>query len=115
MSLLETENEIGKSISTEFCHSISIDGLFVSGMRVVFSPNQLLGVIASIKNKLINIILKIDKDFGNLDTLDTFVDETDSQALQSIENYIINVIFDKSITIGNGNKFKATDIGHKGG
>lgn len=114
-SLIESDGTIGKSVTTEFCHSISKEGLFITGMNVIFSVNQIQGVIANIKNKLMNILLKIEKEFGNLDSLDTFAEETDTQALQSIEQYIINVIFDESIKIGDNNKIKSSDIGHRGG
>jgi AbiTii len=114
-SLLESEGTIAKSVTTEFCHSISQEGLIVTGMEVVIGKNHIQGVIANIKNKLMNILLKIEKEFGNLDSLDTFAEETDTQALQSIEQYIINVIFDESIKIGDNNKIKSSAIGHRGG
>ncbi|MCY8489349.1 hypothetical protein [Bacillus atrophaeus] len=113
-SLLKSEGTIAKSVPTEFCHRISNERMLVTGMNIVFSKNQIQGVIASIKNKLMNILLKIEKEFGNLDSLDTFAEETDTQALQNIEQYIINVIFDKSIKIGDHNKIKSSNIGHRG-
>lgn len=114
-SLLESQSQVGKPIPTEFCHAISNHKLFINSMNVSVSINKLQGVIANIKTKLLNILLKIEKEYGNLDALDTLSDKTNTQTLESIEQYIINVIFeDNSVRFGNNNKIKSSEIGHRG-
>jgi hypothetical protein len=74
------------------------------------------GILSNIKSKLMDILLKIEKEFGNLDTLDTFSEENnpDPQAVENLQQFIINVVYDKSIKIGDHNKIKSSEIGHEG-
>lgn len=116
-SLLEKENgTIGKSIPTDYCHVISRPGMLIQGMTVTLSVNQIKGILSNIKSNLMDILLKIEKEFGNLDTLDTFSEENnlDPQAVENLQQFIINVVYDKSIKIGDHNKIKSSEIGHEG-
>ncbi|RDY72560.1 hypothetical protein DXT76_01065 [Halobacillus trueperi] len=108
-----SDSQLIKPIPAEFCGTLSQPGLQVLKLSIHYSKNQIHGVVANIKNKLTDIVMKLDKDFGNLDDLDVFSEEDPQQELEAIQQYIINVIFeDKSITIGDGNRIKDSDIGH---
>lgn len=113
-SLTDKDAQIGKPIPTEFCYKISRPGLMVLGMNIIYSENQLHGVLANIKTKLINILLKLEKSFGNLDSLDVLNSTVAASEKQTIEQYILNIIFDNSIDIGDHNTIKSSDIGHRG-
>ncbi|GAA0448404.1 hypothetical protein GCM10008983_28050 [Lentibacillus halophilus] len=113
-SLLDSTSEVGRPVPAEVCQRLSHVGFYLSGMRIEVSPNQLQGIVANIKNKVTNIIMKLEKDFGNLDSLDVFSGEGSPKELESIQQYIISVIYDNSITIGDENKIKTSNVGHKG-
>lgn len=102
-----------KPIPAEFAGNLSYSGLHVLRISVHFSVNQIHGVISIIKNKLTDIVIKLEKDFEDLDELDVFSKEDTQQNLESLQQYIIQLIFeDKSINIGDGNRIKDSDIGH---
>lgn len=110
----ENEESIGIQLPPELCQKISYQGLFITSMNIVFSSAQIDGVLAKIKSKLINIIMKLEKDYNELDSLDIFSHETDESKREQTEKYIINILFDNSIEIGNDNEINSTTIGHNG-
>ncbi|UZJ78761.1 hypothetical protein [Fictibacillus sp. KU28468] len=114
LSLIKKEGPKQIKVPSETCQVVSQENLQVYRMTLNFSDNQFQGVISSVKTRLTSIILKLEKEFGNLDSLDVFSNEDDKQKLERIEQYIINVIYDKSITIGDNNKIKSSIIGHGG-
>lgn len=55
-------------------------------------------------------ILTLEKEFGNLDELDIDISTKDTAELKEIVNYIQINLYDNSITIGDNNKIKHSDI-----
>jgi hypothetical protein len=80
-------------------------------MAAKVSLNQLSGIISNIKSKLIDIVLELEKDFDDLDSLDisTQLDKIDKTQLTININ---NIVFDESIKIGDKNKVKKSPIGN---
>lgn len=73
--------------------------------------NIIENVISSIKTSLLKILIKLDKEYGNLDSLDIDTSNKTEEEREFINATIINYIYnDSSITIGNENKFKDVDI-----
>ncbi len=68
-------------------------------------------ICGQIKTILIEIMLKLEKEYGNLDSLDIDTSSKSKEEKESINNTIINYIYnDNSVTIGNENKFKDVDV-----
>lgn len=64
-----------------------------------------------IKTILIEIMLKLEKEYGNLDSLDIDTSSKTKEEIEAINTTVINYIFnDNSITIGNDNNIKNSDI-----
>ncbi|MYL65433.1 hypothetical protein GLW07_18910 [Bacillus hwajinpoensis] len=117
-SLIESKEKIGKSFPPEICARFSRDDikLYVSEMNVTYGVHQLDGILAAIRNKLTDIVIKLENDFGNIDSLDIITNETDKEIIKEVEHFIINEFhLDKSITIGDNNKIKDTHVVQSGG
>lgn len=84
----------------------------VSG-KVVYDKMQVMGIISHVENTLLDMLLLLEKEFGNLDDLDIDVDTKDDQQLDNIFHSLYVIIFndnDNSVTIGNNNKLKDSTV-----
>ncbi|MEC1180497.1 hypothetical protein P9B03_18695 [Metasolibacillus meyeri] len=110
----EQRNNISRPIPTELCHSISDYELQITGMRIAFSPNQLDGIVSSVKSKILDIILLLEKNFENIDELDILSQiEENPQSAQDVIYNIQQVVFGHTteIKIGDKNKIKNSGVG----
>lgn len=105
-------NEYGKLIPTSYCYSISIPTLQILSMIIEVPQNILSGVTSSMKSKLVDIVMELEKEFENLDELDisSQIKEKPGKAEQITYN-VEKIIFDGSIKLGDGNKVKNSGIG----
>lgn len=71
-----------------------------------FPKEIFIGLLSTIRTKLIKVFIELDKEFGCLDDLDV---DTNTKDLKEINNKLNIIIFeDNSVTIGDGNKLKNT-------
>lgn len=77
---------------------------------VLFLPEKIENIFSIVENKLLDILLLMEKEYGMLDELDIDISQTDNLKNQTIINEIKLIIYDNSITIGNDNKIKDSDI-----
>ena len=83
----------------------------ITSAQVVISINAIQNIFSVIENKLLDALLVLEKEFGCLDELDLDVASKDESEIQKIVDKIIVIIYnDRSINIGDGNKFKDTTI-----
>lgn len=75
-----------------------------------FGRSDLVDMLNIIDNKILDILLLLEKEFGNLDDLDIDIQDKTKNGILFIENQILQIIFDNSISIGDNNKIKDTDI-----
>ncbi|GAB1774169.1 AbiTii domain-containing protein [Priestia megaterium] len=110
----ENKDKLAKVIPTAYCHAISTDQLQIAGMQVHLSSNYLDGVVSSVKHKLIEIVMQLEKQFDNLDELDIKSQvEEDSSKRDQIVYDIENIIYEGSpINIGDKNKIGKSKLGH---
>ncbi|WP_394542755.1 AbiTii domain-containing protein [Priestia aryabhattai] len=115
-NMLDGENRerFAKVIPTAFCHAISTSQLQIVGMNVHLSSNHLDGIVSSVKHKLIEIVMQLEKQFDNLDELDIKSQvEEDSSKRDQIVYDIENIIYEGSpISIGDKNKINKSKLGH---
>ncbi|WP_409174424.1 hypothetical protein [Brevibacillus fortis] len=71
-SMLNGDNreKYGKVVPTSFCHSISTYELQIAGIVVKLSSTHLEGIVSAVKSKLVEVIMELEKQFNNLDSLD---------------------------------------------
>lgn len=69
-------------------------------------------IISTVENKVLDILIMLEKEFGNLDDLDIDCASKSKDELDTVCQRIINIIFldDNSITIGNHNKILKSEI-----
>lgn len=81
--------------------------IYMNYTREVF-----ISILSSIRTKLLEIFIMLDKELGNLDDLDV---DTSGKNLKDL-NEKINIIFqDNSVNIGDRNKFKESFLKKLGG
>ena len=105
--------ELGKIIPPEFYVYLT-KGTNISSItsaRVNINNSAPVEVIASVENRVLEILVLLEREFGCLDDLDIDCNSKSEQELQSVCDQIINIIYiDKSVTIGDENKISKTDI-----
>ncbi len=73
--------------------------------------NFLQKILSQIKTILMNIFLKLDKEYGCLDDLDVDTTEKTPEEVEKINKVVNNYIFiDNSINVGDKNKLKGSGI-----
>ena len=78
-----------------------------------FPKEIFIGLLSTIRTKLLKVFIELDKEFGCLDDLDV---DTNTKDLKEINNKLNIIIFeDNSVTIGDGNKLKNTLFQKLGG
>ena len=72
---------------------------------------QIMNIIPHVENILLDMLLLLEKEFGNLDEFDIDVDSKDEEQLDNIRNTLYVMVFnDNSVTVGNDNKFRDTIV-----
>jgi len=83
----------------------------ITSARVIFGEQCITNVFAAIENRLLDILILLEKKFGILDELDIDVTSKGPEELQDIAEKIILIIYhDQSVTIGDNNKIKDSTI-----
>jgi hypothetical protein len=110
--VLRTDSTIGKPWSKEMCSYVSkIYHIAIIDAKTEVSKSDVLNILMTIKTKLLDILMKLEKDMGNLDDLDIFFKtESRESKKDELKQYIINIIYDGSITIGDDNEIENTDF-----
>ena len=71
----------------------------------------IINIFSKVTSKLLDILLLLEKEFGNLDELDIDVDNKTEEELEEICNKLQIIIYnDKRVTIGNNNRIKDSTI-----
>ncbi|MFJ7665811.1 hypothetical protein ACIQXI_01805 [Lysinibacillus sp. NPDC097195] len=111
----ENRDQLGRPIPTELCHSISTPQLQIVAMDVMYAANDFESIITYVKNKVVDIILTLEKNFSTeaIDTLD--ISETIDKS-PNIKPELVSVIHnlvynDRSVEIGDNNKVSRSKIG----
>lgn len=105
--------DLGKIVPPEF-YGYLVKGTNISSItsaKVNITNSAPVEVITAVENRILDILILLENEFGNLDDLDINYDSKTEQELQKVCNQIINIIYvDKSVNIGNDNKMTKTDI-----
>lgn len=71
---------------------------------------NIIDLVSTVKTKILDALLFLEKEFGNLDDLDIDLsNKTEEEKNTIIQKLYIN-LYDNSITIGDNNKIKNSDI-----
>ena len=78
---------------------------------VKISQTQIENIFSKVENMVLDVLLLLEKEFGNLDELDIDLSTKDETEIENITNNIMVIFYnDNSVTIGDNNKMKDTNI-----
>ncbi|WP_288222486.1 hypothetical protein [uncultured Clostridium sp.] len=107
-----SESTMGRQIPIEFCGKLSeLYGASVTEATVICNRNQIQKIIDKVNSMVLDMLIKLENEFGNLDELDISKSMAIKNNVDTIKGEIICMIYnDQSISIGDKNKIKNTDI-----
>lgn len=86
-------------------------GMIIVTASVELNMPKMLNIFPKVESKLLDILLYLEKQFGNLDDLDIDIKSKNEDELNNIINHIHVLIYnDESVTLGNDNKIKDSNI-----
>ena len=110
-----TTGQLVKTIPAECFHMIAKYNndpfMNISSARVIVGVQCISDILASIENRLLDALLLLEKEFGNLDDLDLDATQKSPEEIQNIVNQVYVIVYnDSSVKIGDGNKIKDSTI-----
>ena len=111
----DEERQLGATLPAEFFPIIAKCNnepyMNIISARVVIGSQFVQNIFSVIENKLLDIFMILEKEFGNLDSLDIDVSGKSEEELNKISERMVVVIYnDNRVTVGNGNKIKDSNI-----
>jgi len=77
--------------------------------KITFVKSQIQSILSKIESVSLNILIELEKNYGNLDSLD--IEQKATQTQNTIEKELVKIIYeDNRIQIGDNNKISKTDI-----
>lgn len=112
------DGQLGKVIPADLFPSIASFNndpyMIITSARVIVGEQCISDIFAAVENRLLDVLILLEKEFGNLDELDLDVTTKTPDELKSIAERIILIVYnDQSVTIGNNNKIKDSTIASK--
>lgn len=77
---------------------------------VEYDYTNIQDILSKVDNKILDTLLTLEKEFGNLDNLDIDISEKDEGKLKGIIQNISIILYDNSVTIGDNNTFKKSSV-----
>lgn len=115
--------EKSQSVGTEISKTIPADCfatiarfnndpyMIITSARVSVSEHILSNIFSIIENKLLDILMILEKEFGYLDELDIDTSVKSEEEIEAINNRIFVLVYnDNSVSVGDGNKIKNSTI-----
>lgn len=111
----DEERQLGATLPAEFFPIIAKCNndpyMNIISARVVIGSQFVQNIFSVIENKLLDIFMILEKEFGNLDSLDIDVSGKSEEELHKIsERMVVFIYNDNRVNVGNGNKIKDSNI-----
>ena len=109
------EVQIGKVVPADLfpaiAHYNNDPYMIITSARVIVGEQCLTNIFSEIENRLLDILILLEKEFGNLDELDLDVASKTQEELQRIADNVYFIVYhDDSIKIGDSNKINKSTI-----
>lgn len=105
------EGSIGKPIPPELYAILqSNSNSHIISASVDIDLSSISDIISKVKSKILETLLFLEKEFGNLDGLDVDISIKKPEEVKNIIKNIEIKLYDNSISIGDNNKIKNSDI-----
>lgn len=111
----DSGNQIGKAIPADFFPAIATYNndpyMIITSARVIVGQHIISNIFSIIENKLLDMLMILEKEFGSLDELDIDITSKTDEEIQDINDRILVLVYnDNSVSIGDRNKIKDTTI-----
>lgn len=111
----DSGSQIGKTIPADFFPAIATYNndpyMMITSARVVVSEHIISNIFSTIENKLLDLLMILEKEFGSLDELDIDTTTKSKEEIKDINNRILVLVYnDNSVSVGDGNKIKESTI-----
>lgn len=93
----------------DYINAISLVAGEVTHAKRELSVYAFTNILNDLKPIILNIFIELEKNYGNLDKY--YIDMSDKKKNKDINQFIINIIEDNSIKLGNNNIVKNSNIG----
>lgn len=110
-----SDRHMGKSVNADFfptiAHYNNDPYMMITSATVEIGNQCVHNVFSAIENRLLDILILLEKEFGNLDELDIdLTKKSDDEKDEIIKQLHIIVFNDNSVNIGNENRIKDSNI-----
>ena len=112
VTMLDKEGtSIGKAIQPEFYSLLQKNtNAHITDATVNVDSGSLNDIVSKVRTKILETLLFLEKEFGNLDDLDIDIKTKTQEELKNIIQNIQVNLYDHSISIGDNNKIKKSNI-----
>ncbi len=97
--------------SIQGCAAVSMTYLMSACIEV--SDITVTEIISTVENKILDIFIALEDEFGVLDDLDIDLSNSKDRDIKKTQQIIYNIIYDNHIEIGNNNKIKNSTFNSK--
>lgn len=94
----------------KYIYQIINEYIEIHSAFLIISPNAETEILSNVSDKTLEILLFLEKEYGNLDEFDIDFSIKSQEETKVIVQNIYNIVFDSSITMGNENTLKNTEI-----
>lgn len=110
-----SNGQIAKSIPADFFANIASYNedpfMMITSAQVVVADHLICNIFSTIENKLLDILILLEKEFGCLDELDIDVTSKSQEQLAEINKQILLLVYnDNHVSIGDRNTIKDSTI-----
>ena len=111
IDMINKNKKVGKPIPPEFYPTLqSNSNAQIINASVDIDIASINDIISKVKTKILETLLLLEKEFGSLDELDIDVSIKSKEELENIIQFIKIDLYDNSISIGDNNKIKDSEL-----
>ena len=109
------DGQLGKTIDADFFPVIATYNndpyMYITSANVLIGPQLIQDVFSTVESRLLDALIVLEKEFGNLDELDIDISAKTSDELKAIIDKLIVIVYnDNSVSVGDGNRIKNSTI-----
>lgn len=109
------DGQLGKTIDADFFPAIATYNndpyMYITSANVLIGPQLIQDVFSTVESRLLDALIVLEKEFGNLDELDIDISAKTFDELEAIINKLIVIVYnDNSVSVGDGNRIKNSTI-----
>ena len=107
--------QLGKQINADFfpviAHYNEDPYMMITSAMVEISSQCIHNIFSTIENRLLDVLILLEKEFGVLDDLDIDIDsKSKDERIEIVKQLHVIIFNDHSVNIGDGNKIKDANI-----